>query len=254
MCLLLIDWCTHPEFLLVVAANRDEFHDRPAAPADWWTELSDIFGGRDLEAGGTWMAINRRGHFAAVTNVRKPGGIGAKTRGELSINFLVGNEADPKERLLSTANEYNGYNFIGYGGEALHWFNNVEATGDSLVKGVYGLSNASLDTPWPKLIRLKSSYQVIAQQNDNFSEALFDLLADRHTPPDDDLPNTGVGLQMERQLSPIFIEGDTYGTRCCSVYTLSRTGVARFVERRFDRDRTFIGESAVEFEITDTCA
>ena len=252
MCLLLLDWQTHAQYHLVVAANRDEFHARPSAAAAWWADHASIYGGRDLEAQGTWMAINRHGHFAAVTNVRKTATGGNKTRGALAVDFL--NQENPDinaylRRLKTTANEFDGYNFVGFDGRELGWFNNVDQHVRILPIGIYGLSNASLDTAWPKVTRLKTSYNQILATSANIDEPLFELLQDKKIASDESLPSTGIGLTLERQLSPIFIEGPDYGTRCSTLYTLDRRGRARYVERRFDNRRNLIGETSQEFEI-----
>ena len=255
MCLLLIDWQTHADYRVVIAANRDEFHDRPSAAAAWWSDHPDLLGGRDLEAMGTWMAINRAGHFAAVTNVRNPAGAGSKTRGALAVDFLV--HAQPRvsnylRRLETSAGQYNGYNFIGFDGTDMAWFNNAQSDNKILSPGLYGLSNAALDTAWPKVIRLKSDYAQFSSSKENFYENLFSLLSDRQIASDDQLPSTGIELEMERRLSPIFIEGSSYGTRCSTIYTLSNDGIVNFRERRFNSKRQLIGESSFEFEIVLT--
>ena len=252
MCLLLIDWQTHANFRLVIAANRDEFHSRASAAASWWTDHPDLLGGRDLEAMGTWLAINRAGHFAAVTNVRKPTSGRTKSRGELAVDFLIETEPRVKsylDRLEHSAHDYNGYNFIGYDGANMAWFNNSDCLSKILPHGVYGLSNAALDTAWPKVVRLKADYARFSAQLEDFYENLFLLLSDRKIANDDDLPNTGIELDMERQLSPIFIEGPSYGTRCSTIFTLTHDGDVTFKERRFNANRELIGESSFEFEI-----
>ena len=256
MCLLLIDWSTHSNYQLIVAANRDEFHARPSAGAAWWHDNEAILGGRDLEAQGTWMAVNRYGHFAAVTNVRKRGTGGVRSRGALAVDFLSAER--PRidtylEHLAATANDYDGYNFIAFDGRALGWFNNVEGQHRLLSQGIYGLSNASLDTAWPKVLRLKDGYNAAIEHSGHVDDYLFGILEDKTVADDDSLPSTGVGLELERQLSPIFIEGQTYGTRCSTVYTLDRVGKARFWERRFDPSRHLLGETNEEFEIA-VCA
>lgn len=256
MCLILIDWNTHPDFRLVVAANRDEFHDRASLPADWWTDHDDIYGGRDLQAKGTWLAANRWGQFAAVTNVRKIIQGGTKSRGALAVDFLIASDADAENyvrRLENTSSEYDGYNFIGFDGKQLQWFNNVEHASRNLNPSILALSNASLDTPWPKVERIKTEYvKVRDQQLDRkkpFYEGLFDMLADKQTAEDEQLPDTGVGLALERQLSPIFIDGESYGTRCSTIFTLAHSGTVEFLERRFNRHKNVLGESRVKFEI-----
>ena len=256
MCLLLLDWSKHEAFRLIVAANRDEFHARPSASAAWWDDHAMILGGRDLEAMGTWMAVNRYGHFAAVTNVRKITNGGSESRGKLAVDFLRAEKPDLTRyfaKLSDTADDFDGYNFIAFDGKNLGWFNNVECRHKTLHAGIYGLSNASLDTEWPKVMRLKAGYANAVEDSDRLESYLFDLLQDKTIAPDHALPETGIGQELERQLSPIFIEGHTYGTRCSTVYTLDKQGNARFVERQFNAERTQISESREEFEI-EVCA
>ena len=161
MCLLLTAWLSHPEYKLIVAANRDEFHERPSQAAGPWQEHHTLYGGRDLQARGTWMAINDRGHFAAVTNVRKMSQAGQTSRGSLAVNYLSGETrvGDYVEQLKTTANDYDGYNFLACDDEHLSWFNNVSGDYAQLQPGIYGLSNASLDTNWPKVERIKQAYR-----------------------------------------------------------------------------------------------
>lgn len=254
MCLILLDWDTHPDYQLVIAANRDEFHDRPSQQAEWWHDHPSVLGGRDLEAHGTWLAINHHGHFGAVTNVRKVARGSIKSRGHIATNFLTKdkNLTTYLNVLDATKDQFDGYNFVGFDGQTLAWYNNVEATRRLLSKGTYGLSNASLDTEWPKVSRLKLGYQKICSNHQPFIASLFALLGDNLAADDERLPDTGVGIEMERQLSPIFIEGVNYGTRCSTIYTLDRAGNASLCERRFDRNRRLLGEQCFEFEIVPT--
>lgn len=256
MCLILVDWNTHRDYVLVVAANRDEFHDRASSPAAWWTDHESIYGGRDLQAKGTWLAVNLYGEFAAVTNVRKITNGGTRSRGGLAVDFLLASHlasVDYIDELKNTTSDYDGYNFLAFNGTELQWFNNVEHAYKNLRPSVTALSNASLDTPWPKVERIKSEYLKLREAQEgignHFFDDLFDMLADKRPADDDQLPDTGVGLPLERQLSPIFIDGETYGTRCSTIFALNRFGKANFLERRFDRHKNILGESRVEFEI-----
>mgnify|MGYP001824059467 CR=1 FL=1 len=203
------------------------------------------------------MAVNRYGHFAAVTNVRKAGTGGVRSRGALAVDFLSAERPmleNYLEKLASSADDFDGYNFIGFDGTQLGWFNNVEGQYRLLKAGIYGLSNASLDTAWPKVMRLKDGYDTAVERSGQAEDYLFRLLEDKTLADDDSLPNTGVDLELERQLSPIFIEGDTYGTRCSTIYTLDFNRKARFIERRFSPTRVLIGETTEEFEIEVSAA
>lgn len=252
MCLIVFAHDLHPEYPLVFAANRDEFYARPTAAADFWDEAPHVLAGRDQEAGGTWMGVTRRGHWAAVTNVRDetPRSSDAPSRGHLVAEYLK-EEPEPRsyvEALAKEAERYNGFNLLVGTPDAVYFFSNREETIQSLGTGLHGISNASLNTPWPKVERGKQGLRSILE-NDVSSEALLDLLADRRPAPDHKLPNTGVGKETERMLSSIFIDGSKYGTRSSTALLIHRSGQVTFVERSFlrgtpDETRRF------SFEIT----
>jgi uncharacterized protein with NRDE domain len=254
MCLIAFAWQTHPDLLLALAANRDEFHDRAAAPADWWTGRPEIFGGRDLTQGGGWLALSRKGRLAAVTNVRRmiPPSPDALSRGRLVADFVDGKLGAVAfaEQLGAAASDYSGFNLLLFDGQALIYCTNqadfrIEAVGP----GVHVLSNASLGTPWPKSQRLRLAMQAFVNQRVATRNLLFSALADNQPAPDEQLPDTGVGLEVERMLSPPFIRGERYGTRACTVVTLSNTGHAEFIERRFGKNGAFGGETRQAIEI-----
>lgn len=241
MCLITLAWDAHPAFRLVVAANRDELYTRPAAPADWWADAPGVLAGRDLREGGTWMGITRGGRFAAVTNYRDPGLAhrpGAPSRGALVADFLRGSaDAGAYARdLAGRAAAYNGFNLLVGDAGGLFYLSNRTNGVRRLEPGVYGLSNALLDMPWPKVLRAKVAMadalaRVGGVAADGWESGLWEMLADRVVAADDDLPDTGVGAERERLLSPPFIRGDVYGTRASTVLTLARDGEARLVER-----------------------
>ncbi|HEX6040262.1 NRDE family protein, partial [Longimicrobium sp.] len=241
MCLIAFAWNAHPAFRLVVAANRDELYDRPAAPADWWTDAPDVLAGRDLREGGTWMGVTRAGRFAAVTNYRDPGlaqRAGAPSRGALVADFLRGSaEAEAYAHdLLARAAAYNVFNLLVGDDGGLFYLSNRAPGVRRLEPGVYGLSNALLDTPWPKVVRAKAALADALRRADGaaadgWESGLWEMLADRVIAADDALPDTGVGMDRERLLSPPFIRSDVYGTRASTVLTLARDGEARLVER-----------------------
>jgi uncharacterized protein with NRDE domain len=224
MCLILVAWRAHPEFPLVVAANRDEFFARPTTTASFWPG-SGILAGRDLQAGGTWMGVSPSGRFAALTNFRDPARHrdDAKSRGQLVADFLVA-EAPAQawlEQLRADSGRYNPFNLIVGDASALACLSSVTGEVRDLAPGVFGLSNHLLDTPWPKVEAAKSSLSgaLSALSNDG---ALFDLLRDDSVHPDELLPRTGISLEWERLLSAAFVKAPGYGTRSSTVLKVSR--------------------------------
>jgi len=243
MCLILIAWRTHPDFPLVLAANRDEFHARPSAAAAPWAEDPRVLGGRDLEAGGTWLAARNDGRFAAVTNVREPGAAkGPRSRGHLVRDFLLGDAAPADYAAGIDGAAFSGFNLlVGHAGE-LCYRSNRDGAARRLEPGIYGLSNHLLDTPWPKLVTARAGFrQALTGLPDR--EGCFQILADRETVPDRDLPATGLTPEWERMLSAIFVQSDTYGTRAGTLLTRGVDGEMRMEERRFGPDGGMFGAS-----------
>ena len=233
MCLILIAWRAHPAFPLVVAANRDEFYARPTALAARWPESPEIIGGRDLEAGGTWLGISADGRFAAVTNVREPGAAkGELSRGELTRNFLESRQSPEQYLAALDYAAYSGFNLLLSDGHSLHYASNRGPLARSLAPGIYGLSNHLLDSPWPKLISARQRFSV-ALHNLPASQPFFDILRDDEIVPDDQLPNTGVPLEWERRLSAIFVRSAEYGTRAATLVTVNAEKSLFFEERSF---------------------
>lgn len=226
MCLILVAWRTHPEFPLVVAANRDEFYKRPTAAASFWPG-GKVLAGRDLEAGGTWMGITTEGRFAALTNYRDPGlhCEGRASRGRLVADFLEG-DLGPREYLAGRRpllGQYNPFNLLVGDRGSLACLSSVDGSYRELPPGVYGLSNHLLDTPWPKVSAAKSAMaRALAALPDD--QPLFNLLRDDALHPDEALPRTGVSLEWERLLSAAFIRSADYGTRSSTVLIVSRDG------------------------------
>ena len=238
MCLIVLAYRCHPEFPLIVAANRDEFFQRPTAAADFWPDHPDVLAGRDLEQSGTWMGVNRNGRFAALTNVRDPKSMQplAKSRGLVVADFLAGNAAPQNfiDQLKHNRGQYNGFNLIVSDGSNLCYFNSVSAQSEALLPGIYGLSNHLLNTAWPKVTRSKTALELALRENAQELETkLFAMLADRTIAADSALPDTGVGLDKERWLSPVFITAHEYGTRCSTVLMVGARKTL-FVERSFD--------------------
>lgn len=223
MCLIVFAWQLVQGTPLIAVGNRDEFYERPAEPANWWPDFPEVFAGRDLRGGGTWLGVTRAGRFAAVTNVRNPDLLkpGAPTRGVLASGFLTGT-ASPQayvEGVAENAEKFSGFNLLIGDGNELIWYSNAacdERNGKPLKPGLYGLSNASLDTPWPKLIRTKAQFASLLCQ-DAPDEAYFDMLSDTTRASDCRLPKTGVPIEMERILSSVCIASPDYGTRVSTV-------------------------------------
>lgn len=254
MCLALVALDAHPRHTLVIAANRDEHHARAAAPASWWEE--GWIAGRDLLAGGTWLALRRDGRFAFVTNVREPGlrDVGAPSRGAL-VTRVVADGAPTEEtvaRVLMSTAGYNGYNLVAGDRNSACWGSNRAAGGVRRLRtGVHGISNAVLDAPWPKVRRTSAAMTAWCRNGDTDVELLFSALADRTLAADSELPSTGIPPEWERRLSAPFIVGPDvgYGTRCSTVITVGRDGNAHFIERTFDAEGNPVGDVDVRFAL-----
>lgn len=248
MCLVVLGLHAHPLYPLVVAANRDEFLDRPSEPARFWPEDPGLLAGRDLRAGGTWLGVTRSGRFAALTNIRDPRrqDPAAPSRGALVVRFLKGRDA-PVEHLGRVAAEpvrRNPYNLLAGAEGRLAWYSNAGAGPQEVRAGVHAVSNALLDTPWPKTTRSAARLAEILGRGTRIDpEELFALLGDRDPAPDGDLPDTGVGLPAERLLSPPFVASPGYGTRGSTLLLVSRAGAASLLERRFDGAFQEVGTS-----------
>jgi uncharacterized protein with NRDE domain len=239
LCLIALAWKARPDLPLVVAANRDEWRDRPAEPAHWWREHPDLLAGRDLKAGGTWMGITRGGRFAAVTNFRDPSDKSstARSRGSLVTEFLLGAEPATSflEKLAARSREYNGFNLILGDLEGLYYYGSREGTARAIEPGVHALSNHLLNEPWPKVTRARVAMKHALADRDP-ALRLFEALSDAEGAPDEELPDTGVGLALERVLAAPLITGVTYGTRASTVVKVAANGDAHFEERSRSED------------------
>jgi uncharacterized protein with NRDE domain len=243
MCLIVFAWRPgHPQ-PLVLAANRDEFYERATLPLAEWEEAPGVYAGRDLLAGGTWLGVTAEGRFAALTNIRDPRQPrGERSRGELPLQFLRG-EQDPEAflaELKPRLEHYSGFNLLLGDRRALYFFNSELGEIRRLMPGLYGRSNADLDTPWPKVLR---STAALANTLDDPQPAnLLALLGDRQQPPRVLLPDTGVGVDWEMLLATVFIVGPGYGTRASSALVLHGDGRVRLVERSFGSGGELLGE------------
>ena len=238
MCLVLIAWRVHPRYPLIVAANRDEFYARPTHPAQRWPGSSGMIAGKDIEAGGSWMGVDAAGRFAAVTNFRElePGPAYARSRGELVTDYLLGDATAESylAGLAERANRYRGFNLLLTDGGELYCASNRDVNIHCLRPGIHGVCNGPLDSDWPKV---KRGRQLLANAVDCAEPSpmqLLELLRDQTQPSDEALPDTGVGLETERILGSIAIDGviagRPYGTRSASVLLLDAQGHGQFVE------------------------
>ena len=254
MCLLLLAIKSHSVYKLVIAANRDEYYDRPTAPASFWEDRPDLLAGRDLRAGGTWFGITQKGRIAAITNYRDPASLKshAPSRGELASDFLTG-EDTPEEylaRLDPNAGGYNGFNLIVGTKDQIYWYSNRGNGTHCLVPGIYGVSNHLLDTPWPKVSRGKAALEeILSDHRVPSPEGFLDMLRDRSIPDDNNLPDTGVGLEWERLLSPIFISSPNYGTRSSAILLIGQDDHVTFMERTYGSNQDDNEEVVFEFPI-----
>ncbi|MBI2315811.1 MAG: NRDE family protein [Betaproteobacteria bacterium] len=252
MCLILFAWRAHAQHQLIVAANRDEFYERPASAAQFWPDRPQVLAGRDLSAMGTWLGVTRGGRFAAITNFRNPAERKptAPSRGQLVSDFLT-SPSEPAAWLAAIApraHEYNGFSMLAGDGRTLCFYSNRNGEIAAVAPGIHGLSNHLLDTPWPKVTKgIAHMAHLLAESFD--AGAYLELLADREPATDPRLPDTGVGPELERRLSSIHIAGDGYGTRCSTVLRIGSDGSVAFRERSYASDGTPAGTVSVEFAL-----
>ena len=243
MCLITFAWRAHPRYDLIVAANRDEFFDRPAEAAHAWPDAPQIFAGRDQRAGGAWCGVDTRGRFAAVTNYRDMHAPDPeqRSRGELVSGFLRAPAAarDYCIDVQGRQSAYGGFNLLVADAEDFYYLGNRDRRGvHGVPPGLHALSNGVLGDSWPKTERARHGLAQAIGDDEVDTQALFDLLADDRPAADDALPDTGVGARMERLLSPIFVRSPHYGTRASSVILRGVDGSLRFIERSFDASAT----------------
>lgn len=251
MCLIAFAWRAHPRYALILAANRDEFHRRPASPLQWWPDRPEIAAGRDLEAGGTWLAAARSGRFATVANYREtlapqPA---ERSRGELATSFVTGHQAPLAFAAGIDGNRYAGFNLVAANPDAVAYVSNRGDAPRLLAPGVYGLGNASLDKPWPKVAKSHERLRRLLDQDAVTVAALFDLLADREPAPFADAPGPDLPPDKARAVSAPFVVTPDYGTRCSTVLLFDSGGKVEMSERRFDAQGAMIGETSIEFPV-----
>lgn len=248
MCLILFAYKAHPSYKLIVAANRDEFYGRPTAPAHFWEDQPHVLAGRDLEKMGTWMGVTAAGRFAALTNYRDPKEIteGKRSRGELAADFLKGTiqPLDYMQKTAETRDAFPGYNLLAGDSDELYHYSNIENKIHKLEPGIHGVSNHLLNTDWPKVKKGKKELAAIISKNgDAMDEQLFALLQHNDPAPDEILPNTGVSMEWERLLSPLFIKSEHYGTRSSTVLMMTDEEIfyrERVYTKQDMNDREFV--------------
>jgi len=253
MCLINFQLNNHSKYKLVMAANRDEEYSRPTEAAHYWQEHPHILGGRDLRGMGTWLGITKNGRISALTNIRNTKELLSthqKSRGHLVSSYLIGNQ-NPSEYLndiSKSGKDYAGFNLLVGNQDEIFYLNNYENEVIEVDQGLHGLSNHHLDTPWPKVVKGKDGLKKIMESKDGDVEDLFRLLRDNDTAENKELPDTGLSKEIEKNLSPLFINMDKYGTRCSTVILIDHSDNVTFVERTYsDAEQT--GEEKFEFKI-----
>ncbi len=255
MCLIFLSLNNHPDYKLIIAANRDEFYTRKTASAHFWEDYPNILGGRDLEASGTWMAMNKNGKISLVTNYRDPANINphAPSRGQLVSDFLI-NGDKPKVYLDNVSHQaalYNGFNLLSGNPDELWYLSNYQQGVKRLESGIYGLSNHLLDTPWPKVSRGKNKFEAILHNSIISPDSLFELLYDEQRAEDQFLPDTGIGIERERALSSMFIKTNGYGTRCSTIVLIDRKNNVLYSERTYNLLSFEHNTQSFQFQITE---
>lgn len=245
MCLIVLAIDSHPRYPLVLAANRDEFYARPTQSLQPWPDAPHIIAGRDLEAGGTWLGVTRDRRFAAITNVREGVQRTAtqRSRGDLTRAFLLGTQSakDYAQQAYDGGAHYAGFNLLLGDGASIYYVSNRSELPRALGPGIYGLSNDSLDTPWPKVVGSKAQLRELLVHEPS-PVTLLHILADTRKPLDSELPDTGVGLELERKFSTCFIASDEYGTRASTSLLIDNEGGVEISEQNFGSSGVPFGE------------
>ena len=253
MCLISFAYQAGGETPFLLAANRDEFHERPTLPAGYWPDAPHVLGGRDLRGGGSWFALTTNGRIAMLTNFRegRKENPDAPSRGELVSRFVLEDMSPAQylEQLIENGPAYNGFNLVFGYYHQLWYFSNRGGTPGRLEGGTYGLSNHLLNTPWPKVNIARNVVQASPKQKRVDMKALGEAFYDTREAPDHLLPDTGVGIEWERILSPVFISGDTYGSRATTLLRISKTGKVEFKEITFAPKGKWISEVYHTFEL-----
>ena len=236
MCLIVFAYNYHPDYRLILAANRDEFYHRPTRPMQYWPDQPQLLAGQDLEQGGTWLGLTRHGRFSALTNHRdgRRAQQGICSRGNLPLAFLLGDDSSEDFIRKTSTDDFDGFNQLIDDGQQLCYLSNRSTSLQPVPAGIHGISNAVLDTPWPKLQARKAALKTGIDSGKFNSEALIQLMADRETFPDNQLPDTGINIELERMLSSSFIRSENYGTRATTALLIKHNGEAEVVEQNYN--------------------
>lgn len=253
MCLIVFSINGHQNYQLILAGNRDEFYQRPTKPAHYWDTDREILAGKDMKAGGTWLGISKEGRIGALTNYRDFNNPreGEKSRGELIPGFLKSSK-EPKEALtdiLSRGKRYDGFNLIAGTSKKLYYNSNINNSVEEISPGIHGISNAFLDTSWPKVDVARQKFSSAISGSEIDEEAIFSLLKNSETYSQEKLPDTGLSPEMEKAVSPIFIETEEYGTRCSTLLTIDNEGLVNFIEKSYYKNNQAEKEKRFEFKL-----
>ena len=255
MCLIVFAYKAHPKYKFIFAANRDEFYDRPTKQADYWKDHPELLAGKDLQGGGTWMGITKQGRFAAVTNYRDLKNIkeDAPSRGILTLDFLINGISAEQyyENIKPSLQDYNGFNLLLGSIDELFYFSTHTNGIKKLEPGIYGLSNAVLNTDWPKVKKSKVGLSILLKHDEVHPWELLSILNDTLKAKEEDLPDTGVGMEWEKVLSSIFIQSPKYGTRCSTAVIVDKENNFRFAEKTFFGNQGSFSNKDFSFKIKD---
>ena len=251
MCLVVFAWQAHPKYRLILSGNRDESHRRPTQDAHWWPDNESILAGRDLQAGGTWLAVSKSGRFATVTNFREgqKSRAGLKSRGTLVTSFVAESSSAGAYESSITNDDYAGFSLLVSDGESMSYLSNRDDLEAKLDAGIYGLSNASLDTPWSKVVRAKAGLESLIDDDGVNETELMRLLADRTPAAVDDIEAEDLPFEIAMALTAPFIVAPDYGTRSSTTVLWGKDNVIDFCERRFDPAGKTTGESRFRFQV-----
>ncbi|MCG9965758.1 MAG: NRDE family protein [Shewanella sp.] len=252
MCILFVALNTHPQYPLIICANRDEFHHRPTAPAQFWPPERNMLAGKDLQAGGTWFGVNKQGQLAGVTNLRvaQKSQEPMRSRGELVIQALNSGSLICPNWLVEHAEDYQPFNLVFGQGTNLYCFNSISRETVKLTQGFHAISNGAMDDVWPKMTKGQRSLEALIQQSAQLEvESLIKLMQDDSQPQDNELPDTGVGLEWERRLAAIYIRHPDYGTRSTSILLQNAQGEIQFTEVRYDGKGRRLGQQDFHFTL-----
>lgn len=252
MCILFVALNVHPQYPLIICANRDEFHHRPTAPAQFWPPEYNILAGQDLQAGGTWFGVNKQGQLAAVTNLRiaPHSHEFIRSRGELVIQALNSGSLICPNWLVEHAENYQAFNFVFGQGTNLYCFSSLSRETVKLTQGFHAISNGALDDVWPKMAKGQRALEALIQQSTQLEvESLIQLMLDDSQPQDHELPDTGVGIEWERRLAAIYIRHPDYGTRSTSILLQNAQGDIQFTEVRYDGKGRRLGQEDFHFTL-----